>query len=67
MVDTTQLTLADPSDLAEALGFALCSSGRKRAGRGDELMARITAERLIEHLRLSGFVVMKQPPMPPRG
>jgi hypothetical protein len=24
-------------------------------------MARITAERLVEHLRLSGFVAMKKP------
>ena len=25
-------------------------------------MARITAERLVEHLTRSGFVLMKQPP-----
>ena len=25
-------------------------------------MARITAERLVEHLRQSGFVIMKKPP-----
>jgi hypothetical protein len=66
MVDTTQLTLADPSDLAEALGAAL-SPMAASAMQGDELTARITAERLIEHLRLSGFVVMKKPSMPPRG
>jgi hypothetical protein len=26
-----------------------------------DAMARITAERLVDHLRLSGFVVMKKP------
>jgi hypothetical protein len=67
MADTTELTLADPSDLAEALGFALRSNGRKRAVQGDELMVRITVDRLIEHLKLSGFVVMKKLPVPPNG
>ena len=62
--DPAKLTPADPDDLAEALSFALRYSGRKRVHGGDELMARITAERLIESLQRSGFVVMKKPPTP---
>jgi hypothetical protein len=51
---------ADPADLTQALAFALCFSGRKRIHSANELMARITAERLVEHLELSGFVVKKK-------
>jgi hypothetical protein len=31
----------------------------------DDVMAQITAERLVQHLEASGFVVMKKPPAPP--
>ncbi len=62
MLDDEKLTPATPEDVEHALSFALRFSGRKRIRQGDELMARITAERLVEHLRLSGFVVMKRPP-----
>ena len=48
-------------DVAEALSFALRYVGRKRAHHLDEMMARITAERLVEHLTRSGFVLMKAP------
>jgi hypothetical protein len=43
-------------DLASALAFALRYNGRKRVHTGDEMMARITAERLIAHLEQAGFV-----------
>jgi hypothetical protein len=40
-----------------------CATG---AGSGfhdaDDVMARITAERLVRHLDASGFVLMKKPP-----
>jgi hypothetical protein len=39
-----------------ALSFALRFDGRKAWHKGDELMARITAEHLIKHLELAGFV-----------
>ena len=41
--------------------FALRCSGRKRVHDADEVMARITAERLVEHLERSGYVVMHKP------
>jgi hypothetical protein len=36
--------------------------GCKRVHHADDMMARITAERLIQHLAASGFVVLKGQP-----
>ena len=41
------------------MAFALRYDGRKRVYTGHDFMARITAERLVEHLNRSGFVLMK--------
>ena len=46
-------------ELIEALAFALRYEGRKRVHHADDTMARITAERLVRHLRGSGFTVVK--------
>ncbi len=62
MPDNQPLTPADPQGVQQTLAFALRFTGRKRVHNADEAMARITAERLVEHLRQSGFVVMKRPP-----
>jgi len=66
--DLDKLTIADPKDIADALAFGLrhSASSRKRAHDADGFMAKIVADRLIEHLRLRGFVVMKRPPEPLR-
>jgi hypothetical protein len=56
---------ADPADVMQALAFALRYRGRKRVDTAGEAMARITAERLVEHLRASGFVVMQRPAASP--
>ena len=56
-----KLTPADPADLAEAIAFALRYSGRKRVHHGDEYMAKIAAERIVRHLELARFVVMRPP------
>jgi hypothetical protein len=61
MPDADKLTLADPSDLAAALAFALRYQGRKRVHNADEIMAEIVAKRLVDHLQRAGFVVMKRP------
>jgi hypothetical protein len=54
---------ASADDLADALAFALRFEGRKRRHDAGEMMARIVAKRLIDHLERSGFVVMKRPPI----
>jgi hypothetical protein len=36
---------------------------RERRHDAAEIMARIVAKRLVEHLERSGFVVMKKPPI----
>ena len=58
-----RLTPATPEDLADALAFALRFDGRKRKHDAAEMMARIVAKRLAEHLERAGFVVMKRPPI----
>jgi hypothetical protein len=47
--------------IGDALSFALRYQGRKRVNHADDMMARITAERLVHHLTASGFVLMKRP------
>jgi len=58
-----RLTPATAEDVADALAFALRFQGRKRFRNADGLMSPIVAERLVEHLERSGFVVMKRPPI----
>ena len=57
------LTAATSDEIAEALSYALRydERGKPRRGGGD-LTAGIAAERLTEHLRRSGFVIMKARP-----
>ena len=61
MTDET-LRPATTAEIAESIAFALRYDGRKRVHHADEMMARITAERLVKHLQSSGFVVMRLPP-----
>ena len=56
-----------PGGSAEGAADALRFNGRKRAHDADETMARITAERLVEHLERSGYVVMHKPPLGQHG
>jgi hypothetical protein len=55
---------ATPEELIDTLRFALQFKGRKRANHAADFMAQVAAEVLAEHLRLSGYVVMKKPPAP---
>jgi hypothetical protein len=60
-MDETRLRPASAEEIADSLAFALRYDGRKRVTHADGMMARITADRLVQHLRESGFVLMKQP------
>jgi hypothetical protein len=62
MPDAPHLRHATPDEIADALSFALQYQGRKRVRDADGMMARITADRLVQHLRASGFVLMKGAP-----
>lgn len=62
MSDAPRLRPATQNEIAEALSFALRYQGRKRVYHADDMMARITAERLVQHLTASGFVLMKAGP-----
>ena len=55
------LTPATADDISDAIAFALLFNGRKRNHGADEIMARITAQKLVAHLELCGFVLMKKP------
>jgi hypothetical protein len=61
MPDDMRLRPATADEIAETLSFALRYAGRRRVHHADDVMARVTAERLAEHLERSGFVLMKRP------
>ena len=63
MTDDDKRTLrpATTSELEETLSFALRFAGKKRVHTADDVMARVTAERLVQHLEKSGYVLMKRP------
>jgi len=58
---TDELRPATPEEIAEALSFALRFDGRKPFPQSSSLMARITAQHLVEHLQRCGFQLMKRP------
>jgi hypothetical protein len=57
-----KLTPADPSDLADGIAFVLRFSRKKRYHEGGKLMADLTADYMVRHLDLAGYVIMKKPP-----
>ena len=59
--DKRELRPATTGELQESLSFALRYEGRRRVHHADDMMARITAERLVRHLERSGYVLMKRP------
>ena len=59
--DGLELRPATAGELQESISFALRYEGRKRVHHADDVMARITAERLVRHLERSGYVLMKRP------
>ena len=55
------VTPANPDDLVQALADVLCSSGKARNHQTGQIMARIDASRLAEHLERVRFATMKKP------
>jgi hypothetical protein len=60
MTNPDQLKVAMPVHVAQVVAHALLHDGRRRVRDADAVVARIVAERLVEHLRLSGYVMMKK-------
>ena len=62
--DRETLSPAIPEDVRDALAlaFALTHDGKRQFRTSGEMMAKITARHLLEHLERSGFVLMKEPP-----
>ena len=67
MPDTPNLRPATVDELTQSQSFALRFNSRRRIHSADELLAQITAERLVEHLERSGYVVMCKPPADQHG
>jgi hypothetical protein len=55
---------APPEEATESLAYALLYRPGKRTHDAEAMLAKIVADRLVEHLRLCGFVLMKKPPAP---
>ncbi len=52
---------ATAAEVEESLSFGLRYAGKRRVHTADDVMARVTAERLVAHLERSGYVLMRRP------
>jgi hypothetical protein len=53
---------AEDQEVVKELAYVLRSwPGARGRRRGDDALARITAERLVDYLHLSGFELMRRP------
>ena len=67
MPETPNLRAATRDELTQSRSFALRFNGRRRVHSADEIIAQITAERLVEYLERAGYVVMCKPPADQHG
>jgi hypothetical protein len=58
---------ATPEEAAATLAHALMFRAGKRTHDADRFLANIVAERLVDALKVSGFVLMKRPPNQPNS
>ena len=58
MHDAPSLRPATPDEIEQALAHALRFDGHKAFRPSGEMMAKITAAHLVDHLQRAGFVVM---------
>ncbi|HEX3982105.1 MAG TPA: hypothetical protein VHX12_00280 [Acidisoma sp.] len=55
---------AEDQEVVKELAYVLRSwPGARGRRRGDDALARVTAERLVDYLHLSGFELMRRPPV----
>jgi hypothetical protein len=62
-----KLVPARRGDLIATLAFALTRDSRLAKAQAAELTASIVAERIIDRLEASGYIVMRGPPAPGAG
>jgi hypothetical protein len=62
-----KLVPARRGDLIATLAFALTRDSRLAKAQAAELTASIGAERIIDRLEASGYIVMRGPPAPGAG
>jgi hypothetical protein len=61
MICSPHLQPVRREEIIDALVFAMCSDPRRaRVQPSDEFAAHIAAKRLARHLKMAGFVVMKE-------
>ncbi|MEO3473385.1 hypothetical protein AAFN86_16065 [Roseomonas sp. CAU 1739] len=67
-IPTAGLAPVSPKEIAESIAYALRYDARgKPVSGGWELAAKLAADRLVEHLERSGFVVLKRRPGAPHS
>jgi len=67
-IPTDDLSPASGKEIAESLAYAMRYDARgKPVSGGWELAAKVAADRLVEHLGRSGFVVLKRRPRGPHS
>jgi hypothetical protein len=68
MENQPPLRPATRDEVRDSLGYALrFNRSGKAHHHASEMMARIAADVLVDHLELSGFVIMKKPPLKPHS
>jgi hypothetical protein len=60
----TPLRPATTDEVVFALAYALRFHEGRRVRDAERMAAQLAAERLVQHLELSGYIVMKKPPSP---
>jgi hypothetical protein len=67
-LNPADLTAATPEEIADALSYALRYDERGKPRKGGwDFVAGLAAERLAEHLRRSGLIVMRARPGRPHS
>jgi hypothetical protein len=61
MPDDEKLTPATRRDVETCLSLGLTSGSSLARNQAAEVTANVVAERLVEHLEQSGFVIMQRP------
>ena len=60
--DAPQLRPADCAELLHSLSYALRHGWTASRQERDDLIARLAAEQVLQHLERSNYVVMQKPP-----